>query len=130
MFRVFAILSISCILLSLTSFIQTSPVTEVTEAIRKGDAESLGKYFNDMVDLNIPGFKDSYSKSQGSRIIRDFFSSRPVSNVVVNKDGTSPDGSKFIMGNITAGGKKYNLYFLMRKNQGEFRIYLFQLQTE
>ena len=130
MFRLLALIWISCLWLPLNSFGQDSPVSKVTETISKGDAENLGSYFNDMVDLNIPGFKDNYSKAQGTRIIKDFFSGRPVTNVTVNKEGNSADGSKFAMGNITAGGKKYNLYFLMRKTNGDFRIYLFQLQSE
>lgn len=130
MFRLYAIICISCLMLPFSSFCQEAPTSEVAEAMRKGDAENLGTYFNDMVDLNIPGFKDSYSKAQGSRIIRDFFSSRTVSSVTVNKEGSSPDGSKFIMGNIIAGGKKFSLYFLMRKSQGDYKIFLFQLQSE
>ncbi len=130
MFRIFAILFFSCIRFSGIAFCQSDPSSEIIDAIKKGNPVELGNYFNEMVDLNIPGFKELYSKTQASRIIKDFFSNKPVSMVSVSKEGSSADGSKYIMGTFTAGGKKYSLYFLLRKGKGDYQIYQLQIQSE
>jgi len=114
----------------LASYSQTDPSSEIIEVIRKGNVDELGTYFNDMVDLNIPGFKELYSKTQAIRIIKDFLSNRPISKVTVNREGNSPDGSKYTMGSMTAGGKKFSLFFLIRKDKGEYRICQLQIQVD
>ncbi|MCX6287516.1 MAG: DUF4783 domain-containing protein [Bacteroidetes bacterium] len=130
MFRHTTIIFFSCMLMSWHAFCQADPSSEIIDVLRKGNSSGLGKYFNEMVDLNIPGFKELYSKTQAERIIKDFFSNKPVSSVSVNREGNSPDGSKYTMGSLTAGGKKYNLFFLLRKSNGEYRIYQLHLQSE
>jgi hypothetical protein len=111
-------------------FSQDNPSSDIIDVFKKGNPADLRKYFNEMVDLSIPGFKELYSKIQASRIIKDFFSNKPISNVSVNREGNSPDGSRYTMGNITAGGKKYSLYFLLRKSKGEYRICQLHIQSE
>ena len=126
----FTIIYLSCLMISGPAYSQADPSSEIIGALRKGNPGDLGKYFNEMVDLDIPGFKKLYSKTQASRIIKDFFSNKPVTNVSVNSEGDSSDGSKYTMGNLTAGGKKYNLYFLLRKSNGEYLIYQLHIQSE
>jgi len=130
MARFFALICFSCMLMTGPVYSQSDPTAGIIESFRKGNSEELGNYFNDMVDLNIPGFRESYSKTQASRIIRDFFATRNVSSVSVSKQGDSPDGSKYTVGTMTAGGKKYSLYILLRKNKGEYRICQLQIQPE
>ena len=130
MTRLFSIIYFSCLMISGSGYFQADPSSEIIDAFRKGNPIDLGKYLNEMVDLNIPGFKDSYSKTQASRIIKDFFSNKPVSSISVSREGNSSDGSKYTMGNLTAGGKKYSLYFLLRKTNGEYRIYQLHIQSE
>ncbi|MEI6888029.1 MAG: DUF4783 domain-containing protein [Bacteroidales bacterium] len=127
MFRLLAFFCFSCVMISLNSFSQADPSGDVIEKIRKGNPVELGTWLNEMVDLNIPGFKELYSKTQAARIIKDFFSDKPVSMVSVSKEGTASDGSNYTMGSITAGGKKFSLYFLTRKNNGEYRICQLQI---
>jgi len=128
--RLFAILCISFLLFHGSAFCQADHASEITEAMRNGNADGLGMYFNEMVDLNIPGFKDLYSKTQATRILRDFFGSRPVSELKTGREGTSADGSKYTTGTLTAGGKKYSMYLLQKKVKGEYRIFQLHFQPE
>ena len=125
-----AVILFSCMLITGQAFCQADPSSAIIDAFRKGNSSELGKYFNEMVDLNIPGFKDSYSKTQAERIIKDFFSNNPVAEVSVNRDGNYPDGSKYTMGSMTIAGKKYSLFFLLRKSNGEYRIHQLNFQSE
>ena len=130
MSRLLALICFSCMLMTELVYSQSDPSSDIIEVFKKGNTGDLGKYFNEMVDLNIPGFKDSYSKTQASRIIKDFFTNRPLSEVSVSKEGKSSDGSKYIMGSLTAGGKKFSFYFLLRKSDGEYRIFQLHIQSE
>lgn len=109
---------------------QTDPTSAVIEAIRKCDAEELGKYFNDMVDLNLPGFRDTYSKTQSTRILKDFFSGKTPVTLTQLKQGDSPDGSRYVMGFLGGAGKKYSFYVTFRKSGGEFRIFGLEIQED
>jgi len=130
MVRLFGIIFFSCMMIPGPILFQADPSSEIIDVLKKGNPADVGKYFNEMVNLSIPGFKDSYSKTQASRIIKEFFSNKPVSNVSVNREGDSSDGSKYTMGIMTAGGKKYSLYFLLRKSNGEYRIYQLHIESE
>jgi hypothetical protein len=130
MTRLLVLFCFSCMLMTELVYSQADPSPEIIGVLKKGNTGDLGKYFNEMVDLNIPGFKDSYSKAQAARIIKDFFANRPAGEVSVSKKGNSADGSKFIMGIITAGGKKFSFYFLLRKSGGEYRIFQLHIQPE
>jgi len=130
MIRLVVFFYFSCMMIPGPAFCQADPSSEITDAFRKGNSAEIGKYFNEMVDLNIQEIKGSYSKTQASRIIKDFLISTPVNNVTVSKEGNYPDGSKYTMGTLSAGGKKFSLYFLLRKNNGEYRIFQLQIQPE
>jgi len=113
-----------------TAFGQDDPSASVSKAILKGDAKTLSRYFNEMVDLNIPGFKGNCSKTQSERIIQDFFTKYPVRSFSVSREGSSPDGSKFIMGSLGSGIKKYSLYYLYRITTKGYLVFQFQIQEE
>ena len=130
MFRPAALFFFLCMLMTGHATAQVDPSQGIISAIRNGNSAEVGTHFNDMVDLNIPGFKDSYSKTQAERIIRDFFSNNQVSDVSVSREGSSPDGSKYTIGSLNAGGKRYRLFFLLRKNKGEYLIYQLNMQPE
>ncbi len=130
MTRLFVLFCFSCMLMTERVYSQADPSADIIQIFKKGASGDLGKYFNEMVDLNIPGFKDSYSKTQAARIIKDFFTSRPLGEVLVNKEGNSTDGSKFIMGSLSAGGKKFSFYFMLRKSKEEYRIFQLHIQSE
>ncbi|MCX6281419.1 MAG: DUF4783 domain-containing protein [Bacteroidetes bacterium] len=130
MSRLTVILFFLWLLLPGHAICQTDPSSAITEAIKKGNSAELGKYFNEMVDLSIPGIKDSYSKQQAERIVKDFFSNWPVNSITISKEGSSPDGSKYTMGDLRSGGKKFSLFFLLRKSNGEYRIFQLHIQSE
>jgi hypothetical protein len=53
-------------------------IEEVVSAMRSGNANLLSKYFDERVDISLPGKNDNYSKSQGELILKDFFSNNDV----------------------------------------------------
>ena len=83
-----------------------------------------------MVDLTIPGFQDNCSKAKAERILQDFFTKNQVTGFHPFQTGTLSDGSKFNIGALEAGNKKFRVFFLFRKTNGAYLIFQFQLQQE
>ena len=102
----------------------------VSAALAVGKTEELVKYFNNMVDLGLPGSEDTYSKTQAQRILEDFFHRNPVKSYKNNRVGTSGDGSQFSIGILEAGGKQYRVYYLLKKVVDKPLIQQFQIQEE
>jgi hypothetical protein len=126
-------LKLFCILILLSTgeaFSQDDPSPAISNAVNSGNSKALSRYFNEMVDLNIPGYKANYSKTQSERIIKNFFSKCPVKSFLISRQGTSPDGSKFSIGMLDAGNKKFRLYYLYRKANKVYLIFQFQIQEE
>ena len=116
---------------SLVAFPQNENIHKlVSAALTVGKTEELVKYFNNMVDLGLPGSEDTYSKTQAQRIIEDFFRRNPVKSYKNSRVGTSGDGSQFSIGILEAGGRQYRVYYLLKKVVDKPLIQLFQIQEE
>jgi hypothetical protein len=102
----------------------------IVAAISAGNAETLSKYFNSMVDCGIMGTEDTYSNTQAARIIQNFFDKYPVKSLKITKQGTSTDGACFSIGELSAGGKMFRLYYLLKKISDSYVIQQFQIEEE
>ena len=103
---------------------------QIIKAIQAGNGGDLAVFFNTMVDCNIMGAEDTYSKTQAARIVQSFFDKYPVKSLKINKQGTSTDGSCFFIGELNAGDKKFRLYYLLKKNSGNYLIEQFQIKED
>ena len=101
---------------------------QIIAALTAGDAAALSVWFNTMVDLGIAGNEDTYSKTQATRIMKDFFIKNPVKSVRVSQQGSSNDGSQFVIGEMKAGADTYRIYYLLKSVSGKFLIHQLQLQ--
>lgn len=102
--------------------------TQVATAIQAGNAAEVAKNFNPMVDLTLPGYDDSYSKTQAGQILKDFFTQNPVKSFKVTRQGSSPDGSQYTIGSLEAGKKVFRVYFIIKSVNGQYLVQQLQLQ--
>lgn len=105
----------------------TSPpaqsITDISAAIRSGDAATLGSYFDQSVELATPGHEDVYDKAEAVRLVQQFFAKHPPSNFSQVHQGTSKSNDfEYIIGNLGAAGKTFRVYFYMRKAAGKYII--------
>ena len=124
-------LSILIVLLPFHSFpvsVQEDINKQIVAALTAGNATTLSDYFNSMVDLGISGNEDSYSKTQATQILKDFFVKNPVKSVKITQSGTSTDGSQFSIGEMQAGTGTFRIYYLLKKVSGKFLIQQLQIQ--
>lgn len=93
-------------------------IDEVVTAIRSGDANQLSKYFDERVDISLPGKNDNYSKSQGELILKDFFSNNDVKDFLIKHKGEN-NGSEFCFGVLRtqSGNYRTKLYMKQKGNR-------------
>ena len=88
----------------LSSFALFSGIGEVISGLKDGNAGTIAKYFDNNVEISLPGKTANYSKGQGEAVLRDFFANHPVKSFSVIHQGES-GGSQFCIGKlVTAGG--------------------------
>ncbi len=104
---------------------------QATEAIRRGSSSDLAKHFGNNIDLVIPGSDGTYSKSHAKHILRNFFSDNRPESFTVNHQGSSRDGSLYVIGTFeTTDNKSYRTYFLVKKVSGNFFIHQLQFELQ
>jgi len=121
------------IMVCLSLFCFSSTVTaqtineRVVAALEKNDPGAVVSCLHSMVNLQIPGYSGSFSQSQASVIMKKFLADLPVSSVSISKDGDNSDGSKYALGELVSGGKKYRLYFVTRETEGRERVMVLKI---
>jgi hypothetical protein len=108
--RFFTLLTVGALLSSFTFF---SSIEEVITALRAGNATDIARFFDNTVEINMPDKSNSYSKSQGELVLRDFFSTNVVKNFTVNHKGEN-SGSQFCIGTLATKSGTYRTTVFMK----------------
>jgi hypothetical protein len=114
-----AMIAFSLFLVSFTAFYYS--IDDVVTAMRSGNANQLSRYFDNRVDISMPGKSDNYSKSQAEMILKDFFASNKVKNFQIKHRGENKDGSLFCVGTLQTSNGNYRTKFFM-KQKGEQQV--------
>jgi hypothetical protein len=98
------------------------PWPGITTAFEAGNARSLAVYFNSMVDLGLPDEDNSYSKSQGEIVMRDFFKKSPPARFEVKQTGKTNEKSHFAICQYESSGKKYQVSIFLTREANSYLI--------
>ena len=102
-----------------SSFIVKTGIDEVIAAMRSGNSGLVAKHFDNSVDISMPDKTNSYSKSQGESVLKDFFTNNPVKNFEIIHKGENA-GSQFCIGTlITKNGSFRTTIFMKQKGDGQ-----------
>ncbi|MEO8112082.1 MAG: DUF4783 domain-containing protein [Ginsengibacter sp.] len=103
--------------LSLSSFLSLS-FTEVINAIQSGNASEVSKFFDNTVEITLPGKSNSYSKSQAELVLHDFFSNNQIKNFQVIHKSDNGD-SQYCIGNLntSTGIFRTTIYMKQKGNK-------------
>lgn len=86
---------------------------DIVSALKNGSADKLAKYFDNMVDVSVPGKSNTFSKGQAEMVVKDFFTLNKVKNFELRHSGSNPS-SNFIIGTLTTGSESYRTTVYMR----------------
>lgn len=88
---------------------------QVNQCLQSGNAESFSNYFRDMVELVLNQSAETYSKSQATSILNDFFRENPPAQfeeAEVWKD----ENVIHVVGDYTSSkGPVYRVHYAMKK---------------
>lgn len=103
----------------LSAYTAPKGIGDVINAIKAGNASAVAKYFDNTVEIALPGKSNTYSKSQGETVLKDFFANNPVKSFTVVHKGES-GGSQFCIGTlVTANGSFRTTVNLKQKGERE-----------
>ena len=110
----FTIVSISLITF-LSSFTSRLGIDDVIAAMKTGNALQVAKFFDNNVEISMPDKSNSYSKSQGELVLKDFFTNNTVKSFDVIHKGENA-GSQYCIGTlVTKGGSFRTTIFMKQK---------------
>ena len=101
----------------LSSFTASGGLDEIIAALKAGNSAQIAKYFDNTVEITLPNKSNSYSKSQGEMILKDFFSNAPVKSFDILHRGEN-SGSEYCIGTlVTANGSYRTTVFMKQKGE-------------
>jgi hypothetical protein len=106
------------VLFTLASFSYSSVSFEpIVNALKSGNVDEIAKYFDNSVEITLPGKSGSYNKTQAKTILQDFFKSITIKNfeVIHKSENTS---SQYCIGNLITDRGSYRTTIFM-KQKGE-----------
>ena len=109
---------------------QQNIINEIVQSIKSNDSKKLARFFNSTIDLELEDLDGSYSSTQAELIIKDFFKNSPIKSFTKNHQGSSNDGSKYIIGTYTTSEKKYRVYILLKKPEEKLLIHQLQFEED
>jgi len=125
-----SVIIVYVILLGTSQGITGQTINErVVSSLERNDHVSLVECFHSMTDLQIPGYSGSFSQSQASVIMKKFLTDHPVASISLTRNGNNSDGSKFALGELVSGGRKYRLHFVTREIDGKQKVMVLKITS-
>jgi Domain of unknown function (DUF4783) len=96
-----------------------SNIDDITRALNSGDADALGRYFADNIEIAINDNEQQYNKAKAVDVVRAFFNSaRPQSFSTVHQGNSrEASGGQYCIGDLKSGLGKYRVYVYMKSAQ-------------
>jgi hypothetical protein len=86
-------------------------IDAITKALSSGDAETLGSFFDESVEVAILDVEDIYDKPEAVKKVKSFFTqNKPSAFSQVHQGSSKGKDSQYCIGNMTAGGKTFRVY--------------------
>jgi hypothetical protein len=102
----------------------------IAAAIKTGNSAELAKYFNNTVEIQIPGNEGTFSKNQAEMIIKEFFAKNPSAGYTTNQQGSSNGGAQFMIGTYKSGKLIFHVYILVKPVSGKMLVQQLHFENE
>lgn len=98
-------------------------LSDITRAISSGDADALGQYFDQTVEVSILEEEGVYDKAKAVSVVKQFFAKNAPKSFSQVHQGTSKGAdSQYCIGNMTTNGTTYRVYIYMKVSGGKYLI--------
>jgi hypothetical protein len=116
------------LLLAVHTSLMAQNFESIAASIRSGNASALAANFSGNVEITVKDAGNSYSKSQAEMVLKNFFGSHQPKSFTVAHQGTSPEGSKYFIGNLSTSSGNYRVFVLFSKAAGAIQEIRFEEQ--
>lgn len=95
----------------------------ITEAIAKGDIETLSEYFDESVEICILDLEDLLDKNEAKEEIQSFFTEHEPKSFTLVHDGTSKgQDSRYFIGDLKTSGETFRVYVYIMSASDNYLI--------
>lgn len=101
-----------------SAFTAPPGLDDVVQALKTGNAQEIGKYIDDNIEISLPGKSDNYSRSQAVMVLKDFFNNSDVTGFEVLFKGEN-GGSQFCVGKLYTKSGNYRTTVLMKTKESK-----------
>ena len=98
---------------------------EISTALRGADSETVGKYFDNNVELRTADKSSTYSKNQAKQVLKQFFTNYPVKSFSLMHKGSSAQGAQYAIGKLETSKGDFRTYMYLKESGG--KLYIQQL---
>ncbi len=104
----------------LTTNVFNASLADITRAISTGDADALGQYFDQTVEIAITDQENIYDRAQAVAAVKQFFSkNQPRAFSQVHQGTSKGADSQYCIGNLTTASATYRVYIYMKVSGGK-----------
>lgn len=121
------LIAILCaIFIPLIAFQDAKMKDEIVNCFENGNSKKLSVYFNQNIEIAIPGNKNIYSKAQAQQIISKFFSENPAESFTILSTSTKDDAINMI-GMFVTKKSSFRVYIVLKTTNGQDFIHLLKI---
>ncbi len=92
-------------------------------ALGSGNADALGQYFDQNVEISLGDSEDVYAKSQAIAVIKQFFSQNtPRGFQQMHQGASKGNDAQYCIGNLSTATGTYRVYLYAKSSGGKFLI--------
>lgn len=120
---------IAIFLLSLSTFAQIPD--DLILSLKSGNDKVLSDYFNQNIELVVPGHDDVFSKSQAQQLVAKFFKeSSPESFSIIHQGTSGNEGARYAIGTLVTAKGNFRVYFLLKTSNNKAIIHQLRIEKQ
>lgn len=107
----------------MASFTYQSDVSEIVNALKSANAESVSGYFDSYIDLTLPGKEEvkNIGKNQAGIALRTFFNDVGIQGFELTSQREAGT-TMYMAGKLNGKNRGYNITLLLRNKDGHHQI--------
>ncbi|WP_298410991.1 DUF4783 domain-containing protein [Hydrotalea sp.] len=107
----------------MASFTVQSDVSEIVNALKSANAESVSGYFDSYIDLTLPGKEEvkNIGKNQAGIALRTFFNDAGIHGFDLTSQREAGT-TMYMAGKLNGKNRGYNITLLLRNKDGHHQI--------
>jgi len=119
------------IFLALALIANATPITDsLATAFKTGNSSEIAKYFNNSVDLSIPGNEGVYSNTQAKLILKTFFQNNKPTDFSIVHNGDSKNNSHYSIGKLSTSKGIFRTYILYKEVNKKVTILELKIESD